>query len=188
MLNEPPRKEFPPRGLLTKSREKWLTARLCLVSLDQVADALRIRLAVPVAGNGVGPTGRFNHDLRPEHAGGNMHRSDLRNGNALFVAAEQAALHAGDTLRADDEPGRKQEVPLRPAAGRSEICTEAIFEMEMLSSLLPNRRPFTRATRCGLMTSRVGNRKFPCVQRLAVNVSAGEESIGLSRVAVMQFA
>src|ERR1017187_511144 len=66
-----------------------------------------------------------------------------------------------------------------------EICTEAIFDIEMLSSLLPNRRDLTRATRCGLMTSRVGKRKLPCVQRLAEKVSAGEESIGLVGVAVM---
>jgi len=60
------------------------------------------------------------------------------------------------------------------------MCTEAIFDIEMLSSLLPNNRGFTRDTRCGLITSRVGNKKFPCVHREAVKVSAGEESIGLS--------
>jgi len=60
------------------------------------------------------------------------------------------------------------------------MCTEAIFDIAMLSSLLPNKRDFTRATRCGLTTSRVGNKKFPCVHREAVKVSAGEESIALS--------
>src|ERR1700721_2850083 len=54
-----------------------------------------------------------------------------------------------------------------------EICTEATFDMAMLSSLLPKKRDFTRLTRCGLTTSRVGNRKLPCVQRLALNVSVG---------------
>jgi len=49
--------------------------------------------------------------------------------------------------------------------------------MAMLSSLLPNIRDFTRDTRCGLTTSLVGKKKFPCVHREAVNVSAGEESI-----------
>ncbi len=60
------------------------------------------------------------------------------------------------------------------------MCTEAIFDIEMLSSLLPNSRPLVRATRCGLMISRVGKKKFPCVQRLAVKVSAGDESIELT--------
>ena len=58
-----------------------------------------------------------------------------------------------------------------------EICTDAIFDIAMLSSLLPNIRDFTRDTRCGLTTSFVGKRKFPCVHLDAVNVSAGEESI-----------
>src|SRR5579863_4734195 len=58
-----------------------------------------------------------------------------------------------------------------------EMCTEAIFDIAMLSSLLPNSRDFTRATLCGLMTSFVGKKKFPCVQRLAEKDSAGEESI-----------
>jgi len=61
-----------------------------------------------------------------------------------------------------------------------EMCTDAIFETAMLSSLLPKNRPFTRDTRCGLITSLVGKRKFPCVHRDAVNVSAGDESIALS--------
>jgi hypothetical protein len=60
------------------------------------------------------------------------------------------------------------------------MCTDAIFDIAILSSLLPNNRDFTRDTRCGLITSLVGNKKFPCVHREAVKVSAGEESIGLS--------
>src|SRR5271166_773804 len=57
-----------------------------------------------------------------------------------------------------------------------EMCTDATFDMAILSSLLPKRRDLTRLTRCGLMTSFVGKRKLPCVQRLALKVSAGEES------------
>ena len=57
------------------------------------------------------------------------------------------------------------------------MCTDAIFDIAMLSSLLPNQRDLTRDTRCGLITSFVGNKKFPCVHRDALNVSAGEESI-----------
>src|ERR1035437_6704044 len=48
-----------------------------------------------------------------------------------------------------------------------EIFTDATWEVEMLSSLLPNRRLFTRLTRSGLTTMRVGNQKVPLVQRLA---------------------
>ena len=53
-------------------------------------------------------------------------------------------------------------------------------EIGMLSSLLPNNFDLVRITRCGLTTSLVGKKKFPWVHREAVNVSAGEESIGLS--------
>src|SRR5689334_6160653 len=59
------------------------------------------------------------------------------------------------------------------------MCTEATFEMGMLSSLLPNRRDLVRITRCGLTTILVGKKKLPWVQRLAEKVSAGEESIAL---------
>src|SRR5437016_12953737 len=61
-----------------------------------------------------------------------------------------------------------------------EMCTDATFDMAMLSSLLPNSRDFTRLTRCGLTTRRVGKKKLPWVQRLAEKVSAGELSIGRS--------
>src|ERR1700751_3366338 len=60
-----------------------------------------------------------------------------------------------------------------------EMWTDATFVMPMLSSLLPNKRDLMRVTRCGLITRRVGQKKLPCVQRLAVKVSAGDESIGL---------
>ncbi len=63
-----------------------------------------------------------------------------------------------------------------------EMCTEAIFDIAMLSSLLPNSRDFTRDTRWGLITSRVGKKKFPRVHREAAKVSAGEDSIGLIAV------
>src|SRR5467141_2807277 len=58
-----------------------------------------------------------------------------------------------------------------------EICTDATFDMAMLSSLLPNSRDFTRVTRGGLTTRRVGKNKLPCVQRLALKLSDGELSI-----------
>ena len=46
-----------------------LAAGLGLVSLDQIADALRIALAVAMTGNGIGAAGGLNHDLGPENAG-----------------------------------------------------------------------------------------------------------------------
>ena len=52
-----------------------------------------------------------------------------------------------------------------------EMCTDATCEMLMLSSLLPNSRGLMRDTRCGVTTMRVGNKKLPLVQRLAINVS-----------------
>ena len=62
-----------------------------------------------------------------------------------------------DSMRMSD-----QKIPV-------EILTDATWPIEMLSSLLPNRRRFTRLTRNGLTTIRVGNQKFPLVQRLATN-------------------
>ena len=50
------------------------------------------------------------------------------------------------------------------------IFTDATCEIEMLSSLRLNRRLFTRLTRSGLTTMRVGNHRFPAVKRLAVKV------------------
>src|SRR5580704_2721223 len=52
-----------------------------------------------------------------------------------------------------------------------EICTEATFPKAMLSSLLPNRRDFTRLTCCGVTMMRTGKNRLPLVQRLAVKVS-----------------
>src|ERR1700722_1120012 len=63
-----------------------------------------------------------------------------------------------------------------------EICTDAIFDIGMLSSLLPKSRDLVRITRCGLTMSLVGKKKFPCVQRLAEKVCEGELSMGLSRL------
>src|ERR1035441_9528058 len=68
-----------------------------------------------------------------------------------------------------------------------EIFTEATWPIEMLSSLLPNRRRFTRLTRSGPTTMRVGNHRFPFVQRLAVKVSsaaAGFEPAGFGLAGV----
>src|SRR6476620_798044 len=52
-----------------------------------------------------------------------------------------------------------------------EICTDATLPRAMLSSLLPNKRDFTRLTCCGVTMMRTGKKRFPLVQRLAVKVS-----------------
>jgi hypothetical protein len=47
----------------------------------------------------------------------------------------------------------------------------------MLSSVLPNRRGFTRLTCNGVTTMRVGKIRLPRVQRLALNVSPDEAGV-----------
>ena len=49
------------------------------------------------------------------------------------------------------------------------INTEATFVMGMLSSELPKNRGLIRKTRSGPTSMRVGKRKLPRVQRLALN-------------------
>src|SRR5882724_8497208 len=88
-----------------------------LMRLDQIADALRVGFAVPVARDGIGSAGGLDANVRPDHAGRDVNGSDLRDGNALFIAAEQSRLHSSHRLRADDESGGEKEVVLRPAAG-----------------------------------------------------------------------
>jgi hypothetical protein len=64
-----------------------------------------------------------------------------------------------------------------------EICTEATFPRAMLSSLLPNRRDFTRLTCCGVTMMRTGKNRLPLVQRVAVKVSElGRFGIQMSAV------
>src|SRR5258706_8698083 len=63
-----------------------------------------------------------------------------------------------------------------------EIFTDATCEIEILSSLLPNNRLFTRLTRSGPTTTHVGNHRFPLVQRLAVKVSSEALGFGAAEV------
>ena len=65
-----------------------LGARLCLITLNQVADPLGFRLAMPMAGDRIAAARRFNHDFGPEHAGRDVNRRDFRNRYALFVASK----------------------------------------------------------------------------------------------------
>ncbi len=67
------------------------------MGFDQIADALRVRFAMSVTGDRIGATRGLDANLGPDHAGGDVHGRDLRDGDALFVAAEQARLHAADS-------------------------------------------------------------------------------------------
>ena len=58
------------------------------------------------------------------------------------------------------------------------ICTDATFDIGILSSVRPKKRGFTRNTRSGPTEIRVGKRKFPRVQRLALKVSICVGSVG----------
>jgi len=100
--------------------------RLRLVLLDQIADALRVFLAVAVANDGIGAAGGLDDDFRPEDAGRDVHRCDLRHRDALFVRAEQARLYAADALRADDEFGGEEQVALRPSAGGERLSGSSV--------------------------------------------------------------
>ena len=97
--------------------ERSLRPECRLMGLNQVADALRVGFAVTVAGNGVGAAGGLDANVGPDHAGGDVHGRDLRDGNALFIAAEQSRLHSADPLRTDDETNGEPEIALRPTAG-----------------------------------------------------------------------
>src|SRR5450432_697884 len=96
---------------------RLLAAECRLMGLDQVADTLGVGFAVAVARNGVGATSGLDANVGPDHTGGDMHGGDFRNGDALFIAAEQTRLHAADPLRADYKSGWEEEVALRKATG-----------------------------------------------------------------------
>jgi hypothetical protein len=58
------------------------------------------------------------------------------------------------------------------------INTEATLVMGMLSSELPKNLGLIRKTRSGLTSIRVGKRKLPLVQRLALNTLLALEMTG----------
>src|SRR5579872_203957 len=107
---------------------------LRLVLLNQIADALRVRLAVPMARNGIGAASRFDHDLGPDDARRNVYRRDLRDRNALFIAAKQSRLGPDHALRAHDESRRKKEIPLRPPRRRKGFSRRRIHPSEIRRS------------------------------------------------------
>ena len=51
------------------------------------------------------------------------------------------------------------------------ICTDATLPIAILSSVCPKNRGLIRLTCCGVTIMRVGNKRLPRVQRLAVKVS-----------------
>src|SRR5580698_10548321 len=98
-------------------KRRFLSPRLRLILLDQVADALGLGFAMAVAGDGIGPAGGFDDDLGPEYAGGNVYGRDLGDRNAFFVAAEQARFYPGDALSVHHESGGEEEIAGGPTAG-----------------------------------------------------------------------
>jgi hypothetical protein len=89
----------------------------CLITFDQLADTQGVGLAMAMAGDRGGPSGGIDTDLRPDYPGGNLNRSDLSQGDALFAAAEQARLEPADVLRRDNDSHWKEEIASGPAAG-----------------------------------------------------------------------
>jgi len=88
-----------------------------LIALDQLPDPLRIGLAMPMAGDRIGPACRLNHDVGPEDSGRNVHGCHLMDADAFFVASEQAGLDAAHMLGVDHDAGWKKQIALRPTAG-----------------------------------------------------------------------
>ena len=74
-----------------------------LITLNQIADPLRISLPVPKAGDGIGPAGRLNTNRRPDQPGRNRDRRNLSDCNTFVIAAEGASLHAAHPQRADHD-------------------------------------------------------------------------------------
>ncbi len=136
-----------PQGSINMTGEcicqagRALTARLRLIGLNQVADALRIALAVTVARDGISPAGRFNNYFSPEHTSRNMYRSNLRHGDTFFVAAEQSRLDAADPLRADNKLCRKKEITLCPTAGSKSLARRTIDRIVWDRAHASVRRP-----------------------------------------------
>src|ERR1700678_578070 len=89
--------------------------------LDQVANPLRIALAVAAAGDRVRPARRVDTDGRPNDSSGNLYRCDLGNGDAFFAAPEKSRLHLNHVQRIHHNANRKEEVSFGPAAGNKNL-------------------------------------------------------------------
>ena len=87
LMNEQWRYVIEPK-LSDSASIRALRAGLRLVGLDQIAYPPCVGFAVTVAGDGIRSSGRFDSDLRPEHARRNMYRCHFRHGDALLIAAE----------------------------------------------------------------------------------------------------
>lgn len=88
----------------------------CLVALDQVANAARVGFVMAMAGQRVGPGGGLNDDIGPNHTGRNVHRRDLRHGDAFLIAAKKTGFDSADALRVDLDAGGEKQVSPRPSA------------------------------------------------------------------------
>ena len=93
-----------------------------LKTFHQIANALRIPLAVSVAGNRIAPSGRIDTNVRPKYSCRNLHGRHCRYRNALLCAAKQPRLDAQHVLRTDHNTSGKEKIPSRQTAGREALC------------------------------------------------------------------
>lgn len=85
--------------------------------LDELTDALRVGFTVAVAGQRIAAAAGFDENVRPDHAGLDVDRRDLGNGDADFVLTEPRAFAADDRLVRDFNNGAEQMIAARPPAG-----------------------------------------------------------------------
>lgn len=84
---------------------------------NKLADALRVGFAVAVAGERIAAAGGFNEDVRPDHAGLDVHGRDFGDGHADLVLAEPRRLAADDGAVVDFDDGAEEMIATRPPAG-----------------------------------------------------------------------
>src|SRR5581483_5685787 len=101
--------------------------KLRLVLVDQVPDSLRIALAVSVAQDRVAAAAGIDLNVGPQDSRADAHRSNIRDGDTLLIAAEQASFDARDALRPDRNLRGKNQVPGGPAAGDKQFRRGARF-------------------------------------------------------------
>ena len=87
-----------------------------LKTFHQIADAQRVGFAMTVTGDGVGASGGFNKDVRPNHSRRNLHRRYLGSRNAFLTATKPTPLHTAHTQRADHDARGEKQVSPGPAA------------------------------------------------------------------------
>ena len=113
-----------------------------LKAFDKVANAQCICFPMPVAGDGIRASGRFDQNVRPQNARRNLHRCYLGSGNAFFAAAEHPPFYPSDSQRIDYNPSREKKVSLGPAAGAETLIWGGCAEICRVWS----RRSYTHSS------------------------------------------